>query len=169
MNLVLSVMENLRTAFKYTYLTNKEFAKNIDFPYTEENDNDGKTYFMYDLDDEKSFLPLTLSNAKELSTYVKPTLYVPKTTAYIEHDMVHVVVNHRHIVLSPDFTLRFILPRDETSYPKTILYEKYKLSRDTTHVAFYEDYCIPLMEEEACLLSQLMDLPIKSLHHIYRV
>lgn len=161
MNLVLSAMETLRTTFKYTYLTNKEFAKNIDFPYKEEIDNDGKTYFLYD----KMITPLTLSYAKELSIYIKPTLYIPRTTAYVEYDKVHVVVNHRHLVLSPDFTLRFILPCKEP----TILYDKYNLSRNTIHVAYYDDYCIPLSKEEAFLLSKLLDIPIKLLQHIYRL
>jgi len=158
-------MENLRTTFKFTYLTDKEFAKNIDFPFTEEIDNDGKTYFLYDLDGDKKITLLTLSKAKELSMYVKPQLYVPRTTAYIEHD-IHVVVNHRHLVLTPDFTLRFIVPN-----PKSILYEKYKLPRTTTHVAFYEAeaYCIPLSEEEIVLLSKLMDYPITEFPNIYRL
>jgi len=161
-------MENLRTSFKYTYLTNKEFAKNIDFPPTEEIDNDGKTYFLYDLDGDKKITLLTLSKAHELSMYVKPTLYIPKTTAYMERD-IHVVVNYRHLVLTPDFTLRYIIPND-----KSILYEKYKLSRHTTHVAFYEPqdeeaYCVPLSAEEAHLVSKLIDLPITKLLHIYRL
>ena len=165
MNLLLSVMENLRTTFKFTYLTNKEFAKNIDFPHTEEIDNDGKTYFLYDLDGDKKIKLLTLSKAHELSMYVKPKLYIPRTTAYIEQD-IHLVVNHRHLVLTTDFTLRFV--------PKTFLYEKYKLPRGTTHVAFYEPqdeeaYCIPLSEEEIVLLSKLMDYPITSFPNIYRL
>jgi len=162
-------MENLRTTFKFTYLTDKEFAKNIDFPFTEEIDNDGKTYFLYDLDGDKKITLLTLSKAKDLSMYVKPQLYVPRTTAYIEHDTVHVVVNHRHLVFTPDFTLRFIVPK-----PNSILYEKYKLPRTTTHVAFYEPqdeeaYCIPLSEEEIVLLSKLMDYPITEFPNIYRL
>jgi len=152
MNLLLSVMENLRTSFKYTYLTNKEFAKNIDFPFTEEIDNDGKTYFLYDLDGDKKITLLTLSKAHELSMYVKPTLYIPKTTAYMERD-IHVVVNYRHLVLTPDFTLRYISDQ-------WLLYDKYKLSPDTTHVAFYEDYCIPLSEKEAHLISKLLRVKI---------
>jgi len=152
MNLLLSVMENLRTSFKYTYLTNKEFAKNIDFPPTEEIDNDGKTYFLYNLDGDKKITLLTLSKAHELSMYVKPTLYIPKTTAYMERD-IHVVVNYRHLVLTPDFTLRYISDQ-------WLLYDKYKLSPDTTHVAFYEDYCIPLSEKEAHLISKLLRVTI---------
>ena len=152
MNLLLSVMENLRTSFKFTYLTNKEFAKNIDFPFTEEIDNDGKTYFLYDLDGDKKITLLTLSKAHELSMYVKPTLYIPKTTAYMERD-IHVVVNYRHLVLTPDFTLRYISDQ-------WLLYDKYKLSPDTTHVAFYEDYCIPLSEKEAHLISKLLRVTI---------
>ena len=160
MNLLLSVMENLRTTFKFTYLTNKEFAKNIDFPYTEEIDNDGKTYFLYDLDGDKKITLLTLLKARELSMYVKPKLSVPNTTAYFEQD-IHIVVNHRHLVLTPDFTLRFL--------PKSFLYEKYKLSRDTTHVAFYEPqgeeaYCVPLTETEAILLAKLLECPITQFH-----
>ena len=152
MNLLLSVMENLRTSFKFTYLTNKEFAKNIDFPFTEEIDNDGKTYFLYNLDGDKKITLLTLSKAHELSMYVKPTLYIPRTTAYMERD-IHVVVNYRHLVLTPDFTLRYISDQ-------WLLYDKYKLSPDTTHVAFYEDYCIPLSEEEAHLISKLLRVTI---------
>lgn len=169
MNLLLSVMENLRTTFKFTYLTNKEFAKNIDFPFTEEIDNDGKTYFLYDLDGDKQIRLLTLSKAKELSMYVKPQLYIPITTAYVEHDKIHIVVNRRHLVLTNDpFSLRFIVPRSEyETFPKTILYDKYKLSRDTQFVAYYEDYCIPLTQSEIHLLSLLLVKPIKELKHIY--
>jgi len=172
MNLLLSIMENLRTTFKYTYLTDKDFAQHVDFPYTEEIDNDGKVYFLYDLDGDKKINVLSLSKAKELSIYVKPTFYLPKTTAYIEGESIHVVVNRRHIVLSDSFTLRYI-PRDITVY-KTILYEKYKLSVDTRFVAFYEPqeeqaYCIPLTEAETNLLSLLLDEPIQELKHMYRL
>jgi len=160
MNLLLSVMENLRTTFKFTYLTNKEFAKNIDFPFTEEIDNDGKTYFLYDLDGDKKITLLTLSRAKELSMYVKPQLYLPKTTAYVEHDKIHVVINHRHIVLTPSFTLRYV--------PDKTFCETYQLAQGTTHVAFYEDetYCVPLTEAEAIFVSKLLDLPLSPIYRL---
>ena len=177
MNLLLSVMENLRITFKYTYLTDKDFAKHVDFPYTEEIDNDGKTYFLYDIDGDKQIRLLTLSKAKEIMGYMKPTFYLPKTTAYIEHEKIHVVVNRRHIVLSDadPFSLRYILTRTEhDTFPKTVLYDKYKLSRDTQFVAFYEpqdeeSYCIPLTQSEIHLLSLLLDSPIKELPHIFRI
>jgi hypothetical protein len=58
MDIILRIVDTLRTSFKYTYLTNTEFAKFVDFPYTEEIDNDGKTYFLLE---EKNITFLTKS------------------------------------------------------------------------------------------------------------
>ena len=133
MDIILRIVDTLRTSFKYTYLTDKEFAKCVDFPYTEEIDNDGKSYFLLE---EKDITILTLQQAKELMQFVKPQFYLPKTTAYIENDNLHVVIDHRHVVFPMSFSLRYT----------------------DTPVAFYPDYSIPLSEAEANLIVKLLRL-----------
>ena len=161
MNHVIDTLTTVQMNFKYTYLTNREFAKYVDFPFTEEIDNDGKVYFLHE---ETRFNLLPVYKAKRLMRFIQPTFYLPKTTAYITED-IHVVVRHRHLVLPKDGLKVCVISPDERS----IIYEKYDLSKDTRFVAFYPEdkpYCIPLTEEEFDLLDHLR-LPIEEFEHKY--